>query len=187
MILFSWIPFREGEKFVRKIEEISNRLYIHPDAMMATLWIESQFNKLAENRQSGAFGLNQCLPSTLRGLGLNKAIVSKMTGTQQLERVVYPYFEPYRGKMIRPVDVYLANFYPVAMGKTDSYIIAKEGQNAYRFNSIIDTGFGDNDGRLEVFDVRHYLNNRIWNAVRNHRKNKVYRNLISPCFEPYLF
>lgn len=187
MILFSWIPFREGERFVRKVEEISLRLSIHPDAMMGTLWIESEFNKAALNQQSGAFGLNQCLPSTLKRLGLNRAIVERMTGTQQLERVVYEYFEPYAGKMIRPVDVYLANFYPVAIGKTDNYVIAREGQNAYRFNQIIDTGYGDNDGRLEVFDVRHYLNARLWNALKSHRKNPKYRNLISPCYEPYLF
>lgn len=187
MILFSWIPFREGERFVRKVEEICNRLSIHPDAMMAVLWIESEFERAALNPMSGAYGLNQCLPSTLRGMGLNKAMVSRMSGTQQLERVVYQYFKPYAGRMIRPIDVYLANFYPVAIGKNDSFVIAREGQNAYRYNSIIDTGYGDNDGRLEIFDVRHYLNSRLWRAVKIHRKNPKYRNLIPPCYEPYIF
>lgn len=187
MYLFSWLNFREGEKFTAKVVEISNRLHIHPDTLMAVMWIESEFNRTITNPVSGAFGLIQCLPSTLRGLGISKYEIQRMSGTEQLERVVYKYLKPYSGQMIRPIDVYLSVFYPLAVGENDSYVIAKTGQNAYRWNKLIDTKYGDNDGRLEVFDIRFYLNNRIWSAVKAQRKNPKYRNKILPCYEPIIF
>ena len=187
MILFSWLNFREGDKFMSKIIEISNRLAIHPDTLMACISVESEFNRMALNPVSRAVGLIQCLPSTLKGLGVSRFELERMTGTEQLEKVVYKYLKPYHGQMIRPIDVYLSIFYPLAVGEHDSYVIARTGQNAYRWNKLIDTRFGDNDGRLEVFDIRFYLNSRIWQAVKNHRKNPKYRHKISPCYEPIIF
>jgi hypothetical protein len=187
MILFEWLNFREGRAFIDKIVSVSTRLGIHPDSLMAVLWIESEFNRKAVNPISGAFGLIQCLPSTLRGLGLTRWQVERMSGTEQLEKVVYPYLKPYAGKMHRPIDVYLAVFYPLAVGENDNYLIAKSGQTAYRWNKLIDTRYGDDDGRLEVFDIRFYLNTRIWQAVRRHRKDARFKFKICDCYEPNLF
>lgn len=187
MILFSWLNFKEGDKFISKVIDVSNRLNIHPDSLMACIWIESEFNRLIVNKSSGAIGLIQCLPSTLKGLGISRFEVERMSGTEQLERVVYQYLKPYKGQMIRNIDVYLSIFYPLSVGENDSYVIARTGQNAYRWNKLIDTRYGDNDGRLEVFDIRFYLNNRIWSAIKNQRKNPKYRNKIPLNYEPLIF
>lgn len=183
MIRFSWLNFQQGEQFTKKAVEISNKLGITVDSLMDAIWLESEFNRNAENPKSGAYGLIQCLPSTLKSLGLTKLQVSRMTGTEQLERVVYPYLKPYQGRMKRHIDTYLAIFYPLAIGQPDNFIIAKSDEKAYRWNQILDMKYGDKDGRLEVYDVKCYANIRIMKAVKAHRTNPKYRNKIPQYYE----
>lgn len=187
MLRFSWLQFKQGDAFSKKVIEISARLEITPDSLMDTIWVESQFNRLAENRDSGAFGLIQCLRSTLTRLGLKKEDIERMSGTEQLEKVVYPYLRPYKGRMIHPIDTYLAVFYPRALGKSDNYVIAKEGENAYRWNKIIDLKYGDKDGKLEIIDVKCYMNTRIKKAIHTHKNDPRFKNKIPLNYEPSLY
>ncbi|NBA76824.1 transglycosylase SLT domain-containing protein [Emticicia sp. ODNR4P] len=187
MLRFSWLQFKQGDAFSRKAVEISQRLEITPDSLMDTIWIESQFNRNAINRDSGAYGLIQCLPSTMSRLGLKKSDIERMTGTEHLEKVVYPYLRPYKGRMIHPIDTYLAVFYPRALGKADNYVIAEEDENAYRWNKIIDLKYGDKDGRLEIIDVKCYMNTRIKKAIHAHRNDSRFKNKIPANYEPSLY
>jgi hypothetical protein len=115
----------------------------------------------SDESSSNAFGLIQCLPSTLARLGYSLDQVKGKYGEWQLEHLVLPYLKPYVGKMNSAYDVYLAIFSPVCLGKNDGYVIALEHEKAYRGNKVLDTVYGDHDGKLEVIDVKCFLSNQL--------------------------
>lgn len=174
-MLFDWINFAEGDAFLQKIVSVSSRLGINPDALMGCIWIECEFDRDIVNKDSGAIGLIQFLPSTLKEMGLTVEDIQKMTATEQLEKAVYPYLRKYKSRLKRNIDVYLAIFYPAAMGKPDSFVIGRAGSNTYNWNKGYDLNYGDKDGILEVFDVRAGANGRMVNAIMAHRKNVSYK------------
>jgi hypothetical protein len=73
------------------------------------------------NKISGATGLIQFMPSTAKSLGTTTDVLLSMNNIQQLNYVL-AYLRPYKGKMNNFVDVYLAVFYPAAIGDYN-YII----------------------------------------------------------------
>lgn len=113
------------DEFIKKVNEISNYLEINPDWLMFTMWFESKLNPQAVNPISGATGLIQFMPSTARSLGVTTDMLRKMNNIQQLDYVL-AYLKPYRGKMKSWIDVYLAVFYPSAVGRGDNYIITSD-------------------------------------------------------------
>jgi hypothetical protein len=185
-MLFDWLEFKQGSAFTDKVKEIAEKLGIEPDSIMMAIWIESEFNRNAYNPVSKAYGLIQILPSTAHDLGLSMPEVRNMSGVEQLEKVVYPYLKQYKGKMKRGIDVYLAIFYPAAVGKPDNYVIAREGSKTYQFNANLDVK-GNQNGLLEVFDIRKRVNFRIWDTVETHRKMIKYRVKMNSNYEPTVF
>lgn len=89
---------------------------------------ESGWDPGAWNRVSDARGLLQWIPSTRSAL--NMAPVPRTRAGQA--PFVKKYFEQF-GR-IPPGDVYLAVFYPRAIGKPNSYIIAKRGSKIWEQN-----------------------------------------------------
>ena len=119
------------EEFATKVADICNQLNIKPEWLMFVMWFESRLNPQAVNPISGATGLIQFMPSTARGLGTTTAALKRMRNVQQLDFVLY-YLRPYKGRMKTWVDVYLAVFYPRAMGNPNfvitSDIVAKQNK-----------------------------------------------------------
>jgi hypothetical protein len=109
------------EEFTEKVNNISNELGIEANWLMFVMWFESKLNPQAVNPISSAVGLIQFMPSTARSLGTNTDVLKRMNNVQQLDYVL-AYLRPYKGKMKRWIDVYLAVFYPKAMGKPDFVI-----------------------------------------------------------------
>lgn len=123
---------KENKKeFALKVTDICNQLNIKPDWLMFVMWFESKLNPQAVNPISGSTGLIQFMPSTARGLGTTTDVLKRMSNVQQLDYVL-AYLRPYKGRMKTWVDVYLAVFYPKAMGKPDFVItpdiIAKQNK-----------------------------------------------------------
>jgi len=96
---------------------------------------------------SGAVGLIQFMPATAQALlhtatpeeGARQA--AAMTFGQQLQRMVVPYFAPYKGRLRSLDDLYLAVFYPAFLGKGPADVVAqRDGMNAavYRQNAGFD-------------------------------------------------
>lgn len=112
------------EEFVAKVGDICDKLNIEPDLLMFVMWFESRLNPQAVNHISGATGLIQFMPSTARGLGTTTEVLKRMNNVQQLDYVL-AYLRPYKGRMKTWVDVYLAVFYPKAMGDPN-YIITPD-------------------------------------------------------------
>lgn len=118
-------------EFAEKVNNISGELRIDPNWLMFVMWFESKLNPQAVNPISGATGFIQFMPSTARSLGTTTNVLRHMSNVQQLDYVL-AYLRPYKGRMKRWIDVYLAVFYPKAMGKPDfvitSDIVAKQNK-----------------------------------------------------------
>ena len=118
-------------EFTEKVASICSQLNIKPEWLMFVMWFESKLNPQAVNPISGATGLIQFMPSTARGLGTTTDVLKRMSNVQQLDYVL-AYLRPYKGRMKTWVDVYLAVFYPRAMGNPNfvitSDIVAKQNK-----------------------------------------------------------
>jgi len=118
-------------EFTEKVNNISGELGINPNWLMFVMWFESKLNPQAVNPISGATGLIQFMPNTARSLGTTTDVLRHMSNVQQLDYVL-AYLRPYRGRMRSWVDVYLAVFYPKAMGNPNfvitSDIVAKQNR-----------------------------------------------------------
>ena len=118
-------------EFTEKVNNICTELRIEANWLMFVMWFESKLNPQAVNPISGATGLIQFMPSTARNLGTTTAVLKRMSNVQQLDYVL-AYLRPYKGRMKRWVDVYLAVFYPKAIGKPNfvitSDIVAKQNK-----------------------------------------------------------
>ena len=101
---------------------VADLLGIKPEWLENVMWIESRLNPQAVNKISGATGLIQFMPSTAKSLGTTVEELKSMDFDGQLD-YVYLYLRPYRDKMKSQVDVYLAVFFPAAIGKPDSYVL----------------------------------------------------------------
>ena len=108
-------------EFTEKVNNISGELRIDPNWLMFVMWFESKLNPQAVNPISGATGLIQFMPNTARSLGTTTDVLKHMSNVQQLD-YVFAYLRPYKGRMRSWVDVYLAVFYPKAIGKPDFVI-----------------------------------------------------------------
>jgi len=119
------------KEFTEKVNNISNELGIESNWLMFVMWFESKLNPQAVNSISGATGLIQFMPSTARSLGTTTDVLKRMNNVRQLDYVL-AYLRPYKGKMKRWIDVYLAVFYPKAMGNPNfvitSDIVAKQNK-----------------------------------------------------------
>lgn len=119
------------KEFTEKVNNISHELGIEANWLMFVMWFESKLNPQAVNPISGATGLIQFMPSTARSLGTTTDVLRRMSNVQQLDYVL-AYLRPYKGRMKRWVDVYLAVFYPKAMGNHNfvitSDIVAKQNR-----------------------------------------------------------
>lgn len=123
----------------------ANKLGINPDWLATVISFETAgtFSTSIVNRAgSGAFGLIQFMPQTARNI-LKTAtteeavrIGKSMTFTEQLTRMVIPYFSG--RKMTSLEDVYLAVFYPAAMNKAGSWIIGATPSAVYTQNAGFD-------------------------------------------------
>jgi len=119
------VPANLREAFSQKLIEISSKLNIQPNWLMAIFLMESGVNPKAVNKWGGATGLIQFMPNTARGLGTSTANLLKMDHVQQLD-YVYKFYKPYAKYLETGADMYLSTFYPLALRKPDNYVIGSE-------------------------------------------------------------
>ena len=106
----------------QQIDIVAHLLGINPKWLENVMWIESRLNPQAVNKVSGATGLIQFMPATAKSLGTTTADLLKMDFEEQMQ-YVYLYLKPYAGRMQSQVDVYLAVFFPSAIGKANSFVL----------------------------------------------------------------
>lgn len=141
------------EPFDKKVKEISDKLDINPNRLMQIMNKESGLDSKAVNKDTQATGLIQFMPDTAKWLGTTVAQLKNMSNVEQLD-YVYKYYEKFWNKIHSYTDLYLATFYPVAIGKPDSYVIWSE------------------NGRQAIIGKQNKMNN--WNPISvSHIKTRL--------------
>lgn len=100
------------------VVRVANAVGIHPSWLANVINFESGGNPQAKNPYSSATGLIQFMDFTAKGLGTTVSALYGMTGQQQMYWVER-YFSPYKGRLSSQEDVYMAVFYPKAIGNPD--------------------------------------------------------------------
>ena len=135
-----------------------------PDWLMICFKLESNFIFPNVNK-IGAVGFIQIIPSTARALGTTQAALSNLTPLQYLVWVRKYFEQPSIKRLGQPrnvYDIYLMIHYPVATGKSDGYVLYRNGTQAYANNSALDWG---KDGTVTVADVKRFVNRAVPSGV----------------------
>ncbi len=126
-LIFEDLVKENREKFIAKVKEVSDFLMLpDPNWLMFVMWFETNhtMNHRIRNR-IGATGLIQFTPDTAVYLGTTVEKLRSMSNVEQMD-YVRKHLEPYRGKYNSFVDLYLAIFWPAAVGKPDTYTITRD-------------------------------------------------------------
>lgn len=110
---------------------------------------ESGWNPAALNKASGAAGLIQFMPSTLRGMKYTGRPFHTLSAAEQM-----PYIHAYLSRVPRwklPGDTYLALAAPAFIGKPDDTVIYPVGSAAWRMNPSLRSA---DDGPITAASVR---------------------------------
>lgn len=130
--------------FLQKVLEISSKLQVDPDDLMAVMAFESWFDPKLKNPKSTATGLIQIMEFNTARLGTTTAELAQMSGVEQLD-YVYKYYEGYTGELENVGDVYMVTFCPKGVGKDDDYVLYTKGDGNYEVNAGLDS---NNDGKI---------------------------------------
>lgn len=162
-MIFENLIKEDKTAFLAKVTEVCRYLSIDPNWLMLVMWFETArtFRTDIVNPISGATGLIQFMPRTARSLGTNTEALKNMSNVEQLD-YVRQYLAPYRGKMKNWLDVYCAVFYPVLIGKPDSYVIDRE--IVARQNPVFDL---NKDLKIHKHEIRTALQKSIPNEYKN--------------------
>jgi soluble lytic murein transglycosylase-like protein len=107
------------------IKELSILLNVPVSWLQTVFDIESKNNPQAINYSTGAVGLIQFMPATAQELGTTTNDLLNMDYNTQL-KFVYRYLSRYAKKINTITDLYLAVFYPYAIGKPLNFILGSE-------------------------------------------------------------
>lgn len=138
--------------FKEKVIQVCNSLDMVPDYLMSCIAFETgeTFSSSIKNAAgSGATGLIQFMPATAKGLGTTTEKLAKMAPVQQLD-YVKRYFFPYRHKLKKLEDVYMAILYPAAVGKPITHTLFEEGKKTYSQNKGFDV---NRDGKITLKEI----------------------------------
>jgi len=126
----------DDKKFVSEVEKLSTELKIPVNYLWAVMGFETggtfdpaEYNKGPDGTKesgSGAVGLIQFMPATLKEWGVTTEQAAKMTRVEQLELV-----KKHLKRWTRPGDdfrdVYMSILFPVAAGKPNDYVLFTKG------------------------------------------------------------
>jgi hypothetical protein len=163
--------------FEEKVSKVSRQLNIPPEWLMAVMHSESRFDASVSNHKgSGATGLIQFMPGTVKDYDVTIKQLRNMNHVQQLD-FVYEYLND-KQKRYRDfenlTDLYLAILYPQALSEDYCYTLYGSPSQAYQQNSGLDQ---DRDGRVTVSDIDKYLK-RIYPSAYMLTKDAANKSLI---------
>lgn len=151
------LVFSNKTEFLAKVKYVAQRLQTNPDYLMAVMAFESSISASAKNKATGATGLIQFMPATAKSLGTTTEELATMSNVDQLD-FVYKYLKPYAGRLKNLTDVYFAVFFPVAIGKAETWVLQTSSLLASKIavqNPIFDR---NKDGVITVEEVKDSLN-----------------------------
>jgi hypothetical protein len=150
--------------FKEKLKEISNAIHIDEDSIIKLMKHESGLNPEIKN-SIGCVGLIQFCP----GGGMPKTINGKSYTLEELRYDLEAQMDAIKefwtkgynnGKIKQPADLYLYNFFPVAAGKPDDFVLQAKGLSATTVAKA-NPGFNKKLGKpslspLTVGDMKQY-------------------------------
>jgi len=113
----------------RAIISVADSLGFDPDWLYAVEKFESNFDPKAVNKSSGATGAIQFMPKTAIDLGTSVQALRGMSLAEQ-QTYVYKYLLGF-GRFRSLEDLYLAVFFPRAMGQPDDFIVGKRDGSGF--------------------------------------------------------
>ncbi len=153
---------KHGQAFVDKAKGVAQRLGVKPEWLFAIMQNESGMDPKAYNKNGGATGLIQFMPSTAKGLGTTTDALRNMSAEQQLD-YVEKFYKPYAGKLHNGADMYLATFYPLALSKGNDFVMGSErSQSMVNTIARVNPAFDLNkDGQITKQEFYNYYNRRF--------------------------
>ncbi len=169
MILLEKLVCNKGEnraEFEKKLRNIADLIGVSPNWLMIMFYNESRINAQAVNKQKGdtetdaykraafrATGLMQFMPETAKGMGTTTQKLYQMSAIEQLD-YVYKYYKSFAGKLSCYTDLYMACFFPVAIGKPDDWVLQTKDLSASKI-ATQNAGFDLNkDGKITVGEAK---------------------------------
>lgn len=152
------------KKFLNKVKEIANRIGCDYKDLLGVMHSESGLNSKAVNKQGGATGLIQFMPSTAKELGTTTSDLYNMSAYDQLDYVEkFLIMAKNRSALknkakLSAGDLYTLIFMPAKAGKET---IATRGSKEYSWNKGLDT---NKDGIIS--------NTELGNRVISHHVNE---------------
>lgn len=162
------VPASYRTAFVNKVAQIADILGTNPDYLMQVMRAESGLNPQARNIQDGrviATGLIQFTEKTANGMGTTMNAIYNMNAIDQLN-YVKQYYLPYKGRLKSYFDVYLATFFPAAIGKPDDYVFQTSNLSASliaKQNPAINI---NKDSKITMAEFKQYVKNTVPSSVR---------------------
>jgi len=144
------------QAFLNRVKQIAAKINCDYKDLLAIMHSESGLNSKAVNRNGGATGLIQFMPSTAKALGTTTDALKNMTPIQQLD-YVEKFFEmnlkntKMQGKRLSAGDLYTLVFMPA---KVHGEVICQAGSKEYAANKGLDA---NKDGVV----TKSELGNRI--------------------------
>ncbi len=159
----------DTDAFESKVKEVSRKLDIPADWLMAVMHSESRFDASVKNiKGSGATGLIQFMPATAKDYNVTTDRLRNMNHIEQLD-YVYEYLNRVRNKYKNYdslTDLYLAILYPKALGEETCYTMYAKPSKAYEMNAGLDE---NKDGRVTVSDIDRRMK-RVYPSAYNKPK-----------------
>ena len=127
------------------------------------MFFESKMNPSAQNPSSNAIGLIQFMPTTAKSLGTSVSELKNMSAIDQLDYVEKFFMDKKRSgltsKVKSPEEAYLLVFYPLAVTKSNDFILGSEisderAKKIYSQNKPFDT---NKDGFISKGEVLQYI------------------------------
>ena len=155
------------DRFIFKVAEVAHKLEILPDQLMAVIELETggTFDPAITN-SLGYTGLIQFGSVAAKEVGTTRGALRKMNACEQLQ-YVYRYLKKYKGRMVNLSDIYLAVFFPAAIGKPLNWTFetrSLEAKKVALWNPLFDV---NKDHRIQVWEVKQKLMQRIPDAYKH--------------------
>lgn len=162
------ISAMSDDSFTRSAEQVAANLNIPVNWMYAVIDTESGFDPQIRNQayvqqgreEDAAIGIIQFMPATAEALGTSVEELRTMSRTEQLT-YVERFYEQYADKIQSPEDLYVATFYPRALGEEDDFVLGSERSQAVVSNIVEGNRAIDanNDGQITLGEVKQFYRN----------------------------
>ena len=148
--------FRDPE-FKKGFTELAMNYGIDPSWAEKVMMKESGGDPSARNKKGTATGLGQIIESTARGeFGFGVDRIAKMKPLEQAE-LSFKLWNKNKDKINSAGDLYLANFYPRALGKSDDFVLGDTSQSQLKIGSHNSGMDFNKDGRITKSEVGQWF------------------------------